>query len=333
MTKCKLAQPQNIIAIAADFDLTLISEYCQGPLFRAYDMDGYEFWQGVDQLAAKLTEINRDESQFSENLQVKSDETGISTQHGAGICRETFYLDVLFDNIRSGQIDQEKGGKLNRQRLRELGQDLAFFPGVPNFVKELKDYVSNNEEWNKYDIKLEFYVISTGIAEIIRGSKLGELCDGVFACEVYENAQGVIDGTLFPVTHTEKTRFVYKIHKGFGVDVNDQIPKEQRRIDGRNIMVIGDGPSDIPMMATAQDIGGMGLGVYSTMAGEAKNKKYYNNAHLLRQQGRVFNIAPADYNKGSAVRMTLERFVDDSAQRIIEKRDSMFDRVNKIKHI
>lgn len=70
--------------------------------------------------------------------------------------------------------------------LRELGKEIEFFEGVPEFLKKVKDLIKKDEKFKKYHITLEHYIISTGLAEMIRGSKVAEYVDGIWGCEFIE---------------------------------------------------------------------------------------------------------------------------------------------------
>ena len=60
---------------------------------------------------------------------------------------------------------------LTNQKLLELGAELDFCSGLPSLFEELME-ISLNEEFKSYDFKVEHYIISTGLAQMIRGSKI-----------------------------------------------------------------------------------------------------------------------------------------------------------------
>ena len=47
--------------------------------------------------------------------------------------------------------------------------------------------ISLNEEFKSFDFKVEHYIISTGLAQMIRGSKINGFVEDIFACEFIES--------------------------------------------------------------------------------------------------------------------------------------------------
>lgn len=64
---------------------------------------------------------------------------------------------------------------------------LKFRAGCRQFFDELRGIVCQSEaERDNLDVSLEHYIISTGIAEVIRGSSIAGHVDGIFGCEFVE---------------------------------------------------------------------------------------------------------------------------------------------------
>ena len=237
---------QNIVACIWDFDKTLISGYMQAPLFARYGVDESRFWKEVNQLPE------------------------LYARRGLKVSKDTVYLNHLLTYVRSGPM---RG--LNNATLRELGQDLAFYPGLPEFFLELKDLVSAKPEYRSHEISLEHYIISTGLAEMIRGSALAAYVEGVFGCEFVENpappgyylqkefdlpTEREISQIGVMVDNTIKTRFIFEINKGANkipeIDVNAKMRPEDRRIPMKNMIYVADGPSDVPIFSVVKKYGG-----------------------------------------------------------------------------
>ena len=100
---------QNIIAIIWDFDKTLTPRYMQTPLFEAYGVDEKTFWKEVNGLAAYYKRAG---------VQVQPD---------------TSYLGHLLTYVKEGRMPD-----LTNARLRELGAEIGFFPGIPQLFGELQ---------------------------------------------------------------------------------------------------------------------------------------------------------------------------------------------------
>src|SRR5208282_315566 len=76
---------------------------------------------------------------------------------------------------------------LNNKVLRELGAELTFYPGLPEFFPLSRAWVREKPDYQKHEIQLEHYIVSTGLAEMIRGSVIAKHADGIWACEFIEN--------------------------------------------------------------------------------------------------------------------------------------------------
>ncbi|HLD56668.1 MAG TPA: hypothetical protein VJA47_00065 [archaeon] len=311
------SQPQNVIAIVCDLDHTLVPRDSEYPIFDHFGISEDAFWKDVNSrhVASKDTrkkQLEQEEEKFPVDIRVPV------SQERADISSELVYANVILEYVRKGIF---KG--LNRNLLRELGKKIDFFPGVPDFIQEIKEMVKSNPAWNKHDIKVEFYIVSSALADMIRGSKISKFCDGIFATEIFpkfgdDQVNGEIDHISFSVSYTEKTRFIHMIHKGFDVSVNDFVPANLRRVRGDCIIYIGDGLTDVPPMATTNHLGGKSIAVYNDSPGDPKTEKRFQDAVTLRDHGRVFNFGPADFRQGQQTRKTLELLVQKAANRIAE---------------
>ena len=99
---------QNVVACVWDFDKTLIPGYMQTPLFNHFGIDEKVFWTEVN----KLPEIY--------------------AKRGLSVSAETIYLNHILSYVKNGPM---RG--LTNQKLFELGQELDFYPGLPQFFQEL----------------------------------------------------------------------------------------------------------------------------------------------------------------------------------------------------
>jgi hypothetical protein len=181
----------------------------------------------------------------------------------AGYDQPLHYLQLILDMTQGGPL---RG--VTSEELRSFGASLdnQFFPGLPDMFIELKQSVSNYR-----DLTLEFYIISSGMQELIDGSRIVQNhFSGVYACRFGTNDDGTIRHIRRCVTFTEKTRYLFEINKGIdpvesdrnpGL-VNRDVPKEQRRIPFENMIYVGDGLTDIPCFSLIKHMGGMPIGVF-----------------------------------------------------------------------
>jgi hypothetical protein len=298
---------QNIIACVWDFDKTLIPDYMQGPLFRRYGVDEAGFWAETNALA--------------ENYR----------KRGYRVAPEISYLNHLLTYVMAGKMSG-----LNNQVLRQCGAEIKFYPGLPHFFETSRQWARAKPEYVKHDLQLEHYVVSTGLAEMIRGSALAPLIDAVWACEFIENPlqPGFLRQKEFPleaaaeiaqigvmVDNTTKTRAIFEINKGTNrnpaIDVNARVAPEDRRIPLQNMIYIADGPSDVPSFSVVKQGGGKTYAVYNpAVRGE------FEQNDRLRQTGRIDHYGPADYAEGSPTTNWLHLQIEKICDRIVTDREA-----------
>lgn len=297
---------QNVIALIWDFDKTLSPHYMQAPLFRAYGIDEAAFWAEL----GLLPDYYR--------------------RAGVHVQRDTCYLGHLLSYVRHGRL---KG--LTNAKLRELGGGIEFHPGIPELFDRLVK-VLEERSYGELGLRIEHYVVSTGLAEMIRGSAIADRLSGIWASEFIETpaAPGEdMSGTPVPgeisqiagfLDNTTKTRALFEINKGVNVNpdysVNDMIPEEERRVPFRNMIYIADGPSDIPSFSVVRKGGGLAYAVYDTASTEQ-----YEQVARLQEQGRVHMFGPADYRTGSPTERWLSLQIRRIAERTLRDRKAAFE--------
>ncbi len=298
---------QNTIACIWDFDKTLIPDYMQSPLFRRYGINEANFWEETNRLAARYKE------------------------RGYHLSPEIAYLNHLLTYVRAGAL---KG--LNNQILFECGADIKFYPGLPEFFDRAKTFVREKPEYQKHEISLEHYIVSTGIAPMVRGSAIAKHVDGIWACEFIENplqpgflgqkelsieADAEIAQIGLVIDNTTKTRAIFEINKGTNknpaIDVNSKMAAEDRRIPFQNMVYIADGPSDVPSFSVVKGNGGKAYAVYNP----AKPEEFAQNDRL-RQVGRIDHYGPADYTEGSNTPKWLRMHIHQICDRIVADREA-----------
>lgn len=286
---------QTIIAMVWDFDKTLIPGYMQAPLFARFGVNEAAFWQEVNKLPEHYKKRGVEQ---------------IST--------EVLYLNHILEYVRDGRF-----AGLTNALLKELGAELDLYGGLPALFNDLRKLLENNDQYQHHGLTLEHYVVSTGLTQMIRGSKIAPYLDGVWGCELFE-AIDSDDQTLtqlgYVLDNTTKTRAVFEINKGTNkvpeIDVNAQIAEEDRRIPVQNMIYIADGPSDVPVFSVIKKLGGRTYGVY----GPGKGKEF-KQVNQLQQQGRINAFGPADYDDGSQTHMWLSNAVQEIADRICSDRN------------
>lgn len=279
----------NIIAMIWDFDKTLINGYMEDKLLDDYHIDPQEFWSEVSALPEKYLK-----------------------EQGVKVNPDTIYLNQFIRYAQSGKMSG-----LNNAMLREYGNTLKFYEGVPKIFELTKNFIEGNDKYQEAGIKVEHYIISSGLTEIIRGSKVNDYVSGIWGCEFIE-VNGIIGEIAYTIDNTTKTRALFEINKGVGktegVQVNTSLPEEYRRVPFTNMLYIADGPSDIPAFSVINRNGGATFAVYP--AGDVKAMK---QVEQLRKQGRVQMFAEADYSENKTACMWLCNAIEEIADKILKE--------------
>jgi hypothetical protein len=292
---------QNVIAVIWDFDKTLSPQYMQSPLFRSYGVDEQAFWREVNALP------------------------GYYGRAGIHVQNDTCYLGHLLTYVHTGKM-----AGLSNARLRELGDHIDFFAGVPEIFSRLANILKASP-FSDYDLRLEHYVVSTGLAEMIRGSRIAPFLSGIWASEFVETpatpgadltgtpAAGQITQIAAFLDNTTKTRAIFEINKGVNkypsISVNDMIPEDSRRVPFQNMIYVADGPSDIPSFSVVRKHGGLAYAVYAP-----DSPGQFKQVVQLLEMSRIDGYGPADYAEDSQTDRWLRLQVQRIADRIVSQR-------------
>ncbi len=133
----------NVIAVIWDCDKTLIDGYMQDPIFKEYSINSSEFWKKVNSTPEEYE------------------------KRGIRVNKDTYYLNHFIRCAHNGTF---KG--LGNNKLREYGTKQKFYKGIPEIFEKTKNMFKEDKRYSEYGIQVEHYIVSTGFAEIIRGSEL-----------------------------------------------------------------------------------------------------------------------------------------------------------------
>jgi hypothetical protein len=183
---------------------------------------------------------------------------------------------------------REKNIPFTQEYLRSLGKDINFYKGVQNWFKRINQYGES------IGVKIEHYVISSGIKDIIDGSAIKDEFKKIFACQYYFNEAGEAVWPKIAINYTQKTQYIFRISKGIYDETDNKKVNEKmsdRVVDYQNMVYFGDGLTDIPCMTFVKKQGGISIALYQ------KGKK--NKVTNLLLDNRVNYICSADYQEGS----------------------------------
>ena len=208
---------------------------------------------------------------------------------------------------------------IKRDTFNNAGKNIEFYPGVTTWFKRINDYGKS------LGIRVEHFIISSGLKEIIEGSSIAKEFKEIYACEFLYDVNGVAIWPKLVVNYTTKTQFLFRINKGVldisnDNDLNKYVTNDDRDIPFRNMIYIADGITDIPCMKLVKSNGGKSIAVYTDKSKELANS--------LLVDKRVDFIAPSNYEENSELDTIMKRILD-SLKAINEIVDIHHKQLNK----
>ena len=197
------------------------------------------------------------------------------------------YMKLMHDEAKKSGI------RLTRADFMRFGADIKLFDGVKDWFRNVNLYGASK------GVKVEHYINSSGLKEIIEGSPIAGEFKHIFAGSYIYNADGEAEWPGIAVDYTAKTQFLFKIQKGIfssrdSKRVNESISDDEKRIPFTNMIYFGDGETDVPSMKVVGMFGGHSIAVFNP---DIPHKR--DVARKLLRQGRVGYMTPAVYTRDS----------------------------------
>jgi hypothetical protein len=217
------------------------------------------------------------------------------------------------------QLSRDGGyGRFTRDSLQEWGRSLPLHEGVDTLFERLRTTVRAQHP----QIQLEFYLISSGIGDVVRNTPIAREFTDIWASEFKYDADGAIEFPRRVVSFTDKTRYLFHIQKGIigpasrnkPFEVNRKVPEDKLRVPFEQMIFVGDGYTDIPCFSLIRRSGGVAFGVW-----DPRHKEKRSRAWGFIQEGRVSNLNQARYGDDAELYQWLEEAVDSLASRIAIK--------------
>lgn len=228
-----------------------------------------------------------------------------------GMCRKIaldWQMDGVLAYMYMMQHTARGNMRLTRETLNRFGAQVEFFPGVETWFDRI------NAVGAALGVEVEHYIISSGLLEIIEGSRIGDKFKAIFAASFCYDEDGLAVWPATAVNYTSKTQYLFRINKGILDVTNDQdlnafTPEYKRRIPFTNMIYVADGLTDVPCMKMTKQKGGYSIAVHAPESTDLSDD-------MLRQ-GRADFSAEADYSAGSE----LEQIVVELFRRIRSTHD------------
>lgn len=189
-----------------------------------------------------------------------------------------------------------------KKNLQDYGSKVTLFPGADTWFERIREFGKEK------GVIVEHYIISSGLKEMIEGTKVTKSFEKIYASAFYYDEDGVAIWPAQVVNYTNKTQFLFRIEKGV-LDINDQgvndyFAPEDIRVPFRNMIYIGDSDTDIPCMKLVNSYGGHSIGVYNPNTN--KKEKVYKMMH----DNRIRYFAAANYSEGSDLDNLVKAIID-----------------------
>lgn len=272
---------QTTLAVVFDFDDTLAPDTTSGLLRHAGCSDLAGFWK---------------------------DEVG--ALHRAGWDPVPAYLHAMIEAQNAGRI-----APLTREALQHWGGQAPLHAGVDELFDRLRGAVKQISA----RVQLEFYVISSGLGDVLRSTRIAHQFTDIWATELHYGADGRASFPRRVVSFTDKTRFLFHIQKGLvgpghadkPFEVNRKVPRERQHVPLDQMIFVGDGYTDIPCFSVLRQHKGIPIAVY-----DRDREERWGNAFRFVLDERVVNLHSANYSEGSDLSNFLVMAVRSLTERI-----------------
>ncbi len=262
---------QDTIAIVYDFDGTLTPQPMQEyTVLPKIGMGAKRFWKEVDE------EVRRENADPM-----------------------LTYMRLMVERIEQARQH------LSPQDLRALASDIVYFPGVQAWFGRVNDYV---RERAGNGVRIEHYIISAGLREILEGTCIRDVFSRIYASEYYFDHHDVATFPKVVINDTNKTQYLFRINKGreeMRESINEYMPEAERRIPFANMLYIGDGLTDVPCMTVTKKNGGFAIAVH-----KPRNTRTIQVCKKLLRANRIDYYATADYRPDSLLDRRVRLILD-----------------------
>ena len=265
-----MTQKKPIVALIYDYDGTLSPG----------NMQEFGFIQAVGKTADEFWRM-------SDSIAIGQDASNVLA-----------YMKLMFDEAKRNGI------KLRREDFQRFGRNIQLFDGVREWFKLVNTY------GELHGVKIEHYINSSGLKEIIEGSPIAHEFKHIFAGTFLYDANGEAEWPGISVDYTTKTQFLFKISKGIfssrdNKQVNESIADDKKRIPFTHMIYFGDGDTDVPCMKIVGMFGGHSIAVY-----DPQNERKKATAAKLKRQGRVAFAVPAVYTPDAPAFRVVTAIID-----------------------
>lgn len=198
------------------------------------------------------------------------------------------------------EYTKARGLRITESDLQRHGRPTPLFDGVITWFDRINAYAAN------LGIEIDHYVISSGLLEMIQGTPIADRFRTIFASKFLYNEGGEAIAPGVAINYTNKTQFLFRINKGIfnywdNETINQWMPITQRPLPFSRMIFVGDGETDIPAMKMVRHQGGYSVAVFDP----TRWSSLQDRIHRLIAEDRATYVAPADYQAGSQLDVTI----------------------------
>jgi len=218
------------------------------------------------------------------------------------------YMKLMLEKARSAAV------QVRKENFIDYGKNVELLKGVVDYKEEDTSYKGWFSRINQYGkdtgIKVEHFIISSGIKEMIEGTAIAKEFKAIYASTYCYDHHGIAIWPAQAINYTTKTQFLFRINKGCldvsdNKEINKYVPESKRVIPFNRMIYIGDGETDIPCFRLVKDRGGKSIAVFKPSTRGAKEK-----SKNLVKDGRVNYIAPGDFRDDKIIDRIVKAWID-----------------------
>ena len=252
-----------------------------------YDFDG-TLSPGNMQEFGFVQAIGKDPDDFWS----RTHEMAVSNDASSILC----YMHLMLQEAKANHIS------LKRKDFQRFGSKVELYKGVEEWFDLINRYGESK------GLNIHHYINSSGLKEMIEGSRIAKVFDNIYASSFLYDADGKAYWPAVAVDYTAKTQFLFKINKGIhevsdNKKINEYVAKEDRYIPFERMIYFGDGETDVPSMSVVKSQGGHSIAVYG-------NSQKKDTAMRLAKENRVDFICKADYSEGEEIHTVIRHILD-----------------------
>lgn len=191
---------------------------------------------------------------------------------------------------------------LDKSVLADVGRTVRLFDGVTEMFERVREAARAVVP----EVKVEFYLLSSGFADVFRAAPIVDEFKTTWGCEIHFSEDGTPAFFKKIVTHAEKPRYLLQLSKGLHevggnpAEAYQEVHESELYIPLSQIIYVGDGSSDIPVFDLLNSRRGLALGIF-----KGESAAEWDGLEDMQHDRRVQNLAPPGYSEDSELMRSL----------------------------